>query len=61
MAEDPLQKMMASLRESGAVEIARLQAIEMADRARTALETVPPSPAQAELAELIELVLERDQ
>jgi geranylgeranyl pyrophosphate synthase len=61
MAEDPLQKMMASLRESGAVEIARLQAIEMADRARIALETVPSSPAQAELAELIELVLERDQ
>jgi geranylgeranyl pyrophosphate synthase len=53
--------MMASLRESGAVEIARLQAIEMADRARIALETVPSSPAQAELAELIELVLERDQ
>jgi geranylgeranyl pyrophosphate synthase len=59
--DDPIQKMMTSLRESGAVEIARLQAIEMADRARTALKTVPPSPAQAELANLIELVLERDQ
>jgi geranylgeranyl pyrophosphate synthase len=61
LEEDPLQKMMAQLRESGAVEIARLQAIEMANRARTALATVPKSPAQAELADLIEMVLERDQ
>jgi geranylgeranyl pyrophosphate synthase len=61
LEEDPLQKMMAQLRESGAVEIARLQAIEMANRARTALVTVPKSPAQAELADLIEMVLERDQ
>jgi geranylgeranyl pyrophosphate synthase len=61
VAEDPLQKMMASLRESGAVEIARLQATEMAERARTALKQVPASPAKTELASLVELVLDRDQ
>ncbi len=61
MTEDPLQKMMANLRESGAVEIARLQAIEMAERARAALTTVPSSPAYHELNNLIDLVLERNQ
>ncbi|MCB8945149.1 MAG: polyprenyl synthetase family protein [Ardenticatenaceae bacterium] len=61
MPEDPLQKMMASLRESGAVEIARLQAIEMAERARAALVDVPTSAALTELHNLIDLVLERNQ
>ena len=61
LAEDPLQKMMANLRESGAVEIARLQATEMANRARAALEMVPPSPAHTILNDLIEQVLDRDQ
>ncbi len=61
LEEDPLQKMMARLRESGAVEIARLQANEMADRARDALETIAESPAHTELEALIDLVLDRDQ
>jgi geranylgeranyl pyrophosphate synthase len=61
MPEDPLQKMMASLRESGAVEIARLQAIEMAGRARAALAMVPASPAHTILNDLIDAVLDRDQ
>lgn len=57
---DPLQQMLANLRESGAVEIARMQAEETAERARTALAKLPPSPAHAELAGLIEMVLDRE-
>lgn len=57
---DPIQQMMSRLRESGAVEIARLQAMEMARRARAALENVPPSAARDELDALVDLVLERD-
>jgi geranylgeranyl pyrophosphate synthase len=60
-AEDPMQAMMARLRESGAVEVARMQAYEMARRARKALEQVPTSPARDELASLIDLVVDRDQ
>lgn len=56
---DPLQDMMANLRESGAVEIARLQAQEMGRRARKALETVPDSIARSELLSLIDTVLDR--
>ncbi len=58
---DPLQKMMTNLRESGAVEIARLQAHEVARRARQALTRVPPSPARDELDDLINAVLDRDR
>jgi len=59
--KDPLQSMMTRLRESGAVEIARLQAKEMGARARAALAHVPPSPARDELDDLIDLVLDRDR
>jgi geranylgeranyl pyrophosphate synthase len=58
--DDPIQKMMSRLRNSGAIELARLQAVEMVERARRALERVPPSPARDELEELTRLVLERD-
>lgn len=61
VADDPIAQMMARLRDSGAVDVARMQAVEMAKRAHAALERVPSSPARAELAELIDLVLERDQ
>ena len=57
--KDPIQEMMIRFRESGAVDIARLQAIEMANRARTALEIVPPSPYRDEMESLLDLVLER--
>ncbi|MFZ0544947.1 MAG: polyprenyl synthetase family protein [Candidatus Promineifilaceae bacterium] len=60
-AEDPVQTMMARLRESGAVEVARMQAREMARRALQALEQVPPSPARNELGSLVDLVVEREQ
>lgn len=58
---DPIQAMMAKLRSSGALELARLQAIEVAERARVALQAVPPSAARDELDELTTLVLERDR
>lgn len=56
---DPIQEMMSRLRESGAVEIARLQAQEMGRRAREALSDVPPSAARDELYALVDMVLER--
>ncbi|MCA9969804.1 MAG: polyprenyl synthetase family protein [Anaerolineales bacterium] len=58
---DPLQKMMAHLRDSGAVEVAQMQANEMGARARRALHRVPPSPARDELESLIDAVLDRDR
>ncbi len=59
MEEDPIARMMANLRESGAVEIARMQAEETGARARAALAGVPPSPAKTEMENLIEAVLDR--
>ncbi len=57
---DPIKQMLAGLRNSGAVEIARLQAEETGSRARRALDKIPPSPARDELVNLIEAVLNRD-
>lgn len=59
--DDPIARMMARLRESGAVEIARLQALEIADRARAALQDVPDSPIRQELYTLVDLVVNRDK
>lgn len=61
IAPDPLEQMMLHLRESGAVEVARLQARETAQRARLALAAVPGSEACSELETIIDLVLERDR
>lgn len=61
VAEDPIQAMMARLRESGAVEVAKMQAYEMARRARKALEHVSPSPARDELESLVDMVVDREQ
>lgn len=60
-SEDPIERMMAKLRESGTIEVAKLQAYEMADRARTALDRVPPSTARDMLHELIDMVVDRDR
>lgn len=57
--DDPVQQMLNNLRESGAVEIARMQAEEMGQRARAALANIPPSAARSELLSLIDIVLER--
>lgn len=61
LERDPLQEMLARLRDSGAVEVARQQAEEVAGRARQALYRVPPSPARVELEHLIDLVIDREQ
>lgn len=53
--------MMARLRDSGAVDVARIQAQEMSRRARQALSTLPSSSARRDLENLIDLVLERDR
>ncbi|MFQ5421166.1 MAG: polyprenyl synthetase family protein [Anaerolineae bacterium] len=58
---DPFQEMMSQLRDSGAVDVARLQAQETAVRARNALKQIPPSPARNELEGLIDMVLDRDK
>ncbi len=58
---DPFKAMMARLRDSGAVDVARMQAQETAERARAALDNVPPSPMRDELDNLIDLVLNRDK
>lgn len=60
-ADDPIAQMMARLRESGAVEVARLQAEEMAERARTALTDIPHSEARQEMITLIDMVLDRQK
>lgn len=59
--QDPIERMMAGLRASGAVEIARLQAEKMGQRARRALEDVPSSAARTELLDLVDLVLSRQK
>ena len=58
---DPLQQMMVRLRESGAVEVAQEEAEEMAERARSALYRVPPSPARDEMDRLIDQVVHRER
>lgn len=57
---DAMQSMMSRLRNSGAVEIAWMQAQEMAGRAHQALMHIPPSPARDELENLINAVLNRN-
>ena len=57
--EDPVAQMMQQLRQSGAVEIARMEAQRMANQALAALEKLPLSPAREELANLVEQLLER--
>ncbi|UCC51900.1 MAG: polyprenyl synthetase family protein [Anaerolineaceae bacterium] len=59
--QDPIERIMAGLRASGAVEIARLQAEKMGQRARRALEDVPSSAARTELLDLVDLVLSRQK
>lgn len=60
VADDPIAALMAKLRDSGAVEVARLQAREIAQRARNALIPVPDSAYKQEMLDLIDLVLDRD-
>jgi octaprenyl-diphosphate synthase len=61
LEDDPVQRMLHDLRESGAVEIARMQAREVANRARAALDHLPDSEAREMLYDLVDLVMERDK
>lgn len=58
---DPIDQMMARLRDSGALDIARMQAQEMGKRAHNALEPLPPSAAKDALEELVDAVLYRQK
>jgi geranylgeranyl pyrophosphate synthase len=60
-AADPIAAMLASLRDSGAVDIALAKAQEYAARARQALDLVPQSPARDELESLVDLVVNRQR
>jgi octaprenyl-diphosphate synthase len=58
---DPIAEMLARLRDSGAVEIARMEAVQIAERALRSLAELPPSPARDEMQALAEAVVEREQ
>jgi geranylgeranyl pyrophosphate synthase len=58
---DPIKEMLSRLRESGAVEIARMEAIQIAERALRSLAELPASPARDEMQALAEQVIEREQ
>ena len=58
---EDVQEMIAQLRDSGAVELARMQAAEVARRARAALVPLPDSPAKETLLALVDLVMNRDK
>ena len=57
---DPIKKMIAQLRNSGAIEVAFAQAGDYARRARSELQFVPNSAARDELDSLVDLVIERE-
>jgi geranylgeranyl pyrophosphate synthase len=58
---DPIKAMLSRLRESGAVEIARMEAVQLADRALRSLADLPPSAARDEMQALAEAIVEREQ
>lgn len=58
---DPIKIMLAQLRESGAIEIAKAQANEWAHRAQDALLNIPESPSRDELNNLVHLVVHRNR
>ena len=59
--DDPVKRMMDRMRDSGALELARLQAVEMGDRARKALEVLPESEGKEALNGLIDMVIDRSK
>ena len=58
---DPFQQLMLDLRESGAVEVARAEAQEMAGRARRAIARLPESAARQQMEQLIDSTVERER
>ncbi len=57
--DDPVKKMMDRMRDSGALELARLQAVEMGERARSALAPLPESEIKEALDQLVDMVIDR--
>ena len=57
---DSLDRIIGAIRDTGAVERARSKAQAHADAAKTALSTLPESPARAALASLADYALLRD-
>ncbi len=60
-AADPIAEMLASLRDSGAVDVALAKANDYASRAREALNGLTDSPALHELEALVDLVVDRQR
>lgn len=58
-SDDPIERMLNKLRASGAVEVARIEADRMAEKARAALSKLNPSPAVSAMEAIIDEVLER--
>lgn len=58
--DDPIARMMRQLRESGAVDVARIEADNMAQKAREALYQLPRSEARDQLESIIDLVRDRE-
>ncbi|MEM9776404.1 MAG: polyprenyl synthetase family protein [Chloroflexota bacterium] len=59
--DDPVKRMMDRMRDSGALELARLQAVEMGERARKALEILPETEGKTALNDLIDMVIDRSK
>ena len=57
--DDPVKKMMDRMRDSGALELAKMQAAEMGERARKALGPLPSSEIKDALDELVDMVVDR--
>jgi len=57
---DPIEAMMARMLDSGAIEVAKAEALEMASRAREALSSLPESDARTELESLVGLAVARE-
>ena len=58
---DPIRDMLARLRDSGAVDVAMVQAREYSVRAIDALQIVPDSPSRRELIALVESAVQRQR
>ncbi len=58
--EADVQRGLALLRDSGAIEKARAEALTYAELAKKALDPIPDSEAKANMYRLVEYVLSRD-
>ncbi len=59
--DDPVKKMMDRMRDSGALELAKMQAAEMGERARKSLKPLAESNIKDALDELVDMVVDRSK